>query len=151
MDEAAELIGTATTERDGLMAKKCYNIGVRRALILSGNNSKRLVKIVSIPKLTYIRYIVFVQGFYEIAPIFCSINIRSDSTGVFSTVLNSILPIPNNIEFYTNEANGNFNVYIMSLGQPGNISHVFVTHCAEVTYDNIGDVCDLDDTCKKLE
>ena len=62
----AELIPVATTNKKGLMSKDFFNIGTRRTLMLSGDNKQRLVKIASLTKKTYIRYIVFVQGYYEI-------------------------------------------------------------------------------------
>lgn len=147
----AELIPTATAEKAGLMSKDFFNIGKRRTLKLSGDNKQRLVKIASLPKNTYIRYIVFVQGFYEIAPIMCAINIRSDSAAVFSTVVNGILPIPSNIELYTKEIDNYFNIYIRSTGQPGNTSFVLVTHVGNLPLYEIGEVYDLDSTYKKIE
>lgn len=147
----AELIPVATAGKAGLMSKDFFNIGNRRTLMLSGNNRQRLVKIVSLPKSTYIRYIVFVQGFYEISPIMCAINIRSESTAVFSTVVNGILPIPSNIELYTKEIDNYFNIYIRSTGQSGNISFVLVTHVGDRFNSEIGEVCDLDSTYKKIE
>ena len=141
----------ATAGKAGLMSKDFFNIGKRRTLMLSGDNKQRLVKIASLPKNTYIRYIVFVQGFYEISPIMCAINIRSESTAVFSTVVNSILPIPSSIEFYTKEIDNYFNIYIRSKGQSGNTSYVLVTHIGEDFYSEIGEVYDLDSTYKKIE
>lgn len=141
----------ATAEKAGLMSKDFFNIGNRRTLMLSGDNRQRLVKIVSLPKSTYIRYIVFVQGFYEISPIMCAINIRSESTAVFSTVINGILPIPSNIELYTKEIDNYFNIYIRSTGQSGNISFVLVTHVGGHFNSEIGGVYDLDSTYKKIE
>ena len=148
---AAELMPVATAGKAGLMSKDFFNIGKRRTLMLSGDNKQRLVKIASLPKNTYIRYIVFVQGFYEISPIMCAINIRSESTAVFSTVVNSILPIPSSIEFYTKEIDNYFNIYIRSKGQSGNTSYVLVTHIGEDFYSEIGEVYDLDSTYKKIE
>ena len=147
----AELIPVATAGKAGLMSKDFFNIGNRRTLMLSGENKQRLVKIVSLPKITYIRYIVFVQGFYEISPIMCAINIRSESTAVFSTVVNGILPIPSEIELYTKEIDNRFNIYIRSKGQSGNTSLVLVTHVGEYFYSEIGGVYDLDSTYKKIE
>ena len=147
----AELIPTATAEKAGLMSKDFFNIGKRRTLELSGDNKQRLVKIASLPKNTYIRYIVFVQGFYEIAPIMCAINIRSDSAVVFSTVVNGILPIPSNIELYTKEIDNYFNIYIRSTGQSGNTSFVLVTHVGNLPLYEIGEAYDLDSTYKKIE
>ena len=119
--------------------------------MLSGDNRQRLVKIASLPKITYMRYIVFVQGFYEISPIMCAINIRSESTAVFSTVVNGILPIPSEIELYTKEIDNRFDVYIRSKGQSGNTSFVLVTHLGENNYSEIGEAYDLDSTYKKIE
>ena len=147
----AELIPTATAEKAGLMSKDFFNIGKRRTLKLSGDNKQRLVKIASLPKNTYIRYIVFVQGFYEIAPIMCAINIRSDSAAVFSTVVNGILPIPSEIELYTKEVDDRFNLYIRSKGQSGNTSYVLVTHVGDLPLYEIGEAYDLDSTYKKIE
>ena len=148
---AAELIGVADAAKNGLMSKDFFNIGTRRALMLSGGNKQRLVTIASLPKKAYMRYIVYVQGFYEISPIMCTISIRSGSTAVFGTVVNGIFPIPSEIELYTKEIDNRFNIYIRSKGQSGNTSYVFVTHCAESTYSDIGDVYDLDSTYKKIE
>ena len=147
----AELMPVATAGKAGLMSKDFFNIGERRTLMLSGDNRQRLVKIASLPKKTYIRYIVFVQGFYEISPIMCAINIRSESTTVFSTVVNGILPIPSEIELYTKEIDNRFNIYIRSKGQSGNISFVLVTHVGEQFDSEIGEVYDLDSTYKKIE
>ena len=151
MYDVAGLIPTATVEKEGLMSKDFFNIGKRRTLMLSGGNRQRLVKIASLPKKTYIRYIVFVQGFYEISPIMCVINIRSESAAIFSNVVNSILPIPSSIEFYTKEIDNYFNIYIRSTGQTGNTSYVLVTHIGEDFYSEIGEVYDLDSTYKKIE
>ena len=147
----AELIPTATAGKAGLMSKDFFNIGMRGTLMLSGGNAQRLVRIASLTKKTYIRYIVFVQGFYEISPIMCAINIRSESTAVFSTVVNGILPIPSEIELYTKEIDNRFNIYIRSKGQSGNASFVLVTHVGERFYSEIGEVYDLDSTYKKIE
>ena len=147
----AELIPTATPEKNGLMSKDFFNIGKRRTLMLSGYNRQRLVKLVSLPSVAYIRYFVLVQGFYEISPIMCAINIRSDSAAIFSNVVNSILPIPSDIEFYTKEIDNYFNIYIRSTGQSGNTSFVLVTHVGEDFYSEIGEVHDLDATYKKIE
>jgi len=147
----AKLMPVATAEKAGLMSKDFFNIGKRMTFMLSGDNKQRLVKIASLPKNAYIRYIVFVQGFYEIAPIMCAINIRSESTAVFSTVVNGILPIPSEIELYTKEIDNRFNLYIRSKGQSGNTSFVLVTHVGERFYSEIGEVYDLDSTYKKIE
>lgn len=141
----------ATAGKSGLMSKDFFNIGKRRRLMLSGDNKQRLVEIASLPKNAHIRYIVFIQGFYEISPIICAINIRSDSAAVFSTVVNGILPIPSDIELYTKEIDNRFNLYIRSKGQSGNASHVLVTHVGEYFYSEIGEVYDLDSTYKKIE
>ena len=140
----------ATAEKAGLMSKYFFNIGKRRTLMLSGENKQRLVKIASLSSRAHIRYLVLVQGYYEISPILCAINIRSDSAAVFSTVVNGILPIPSDIELYTKEIDNRFNLYIRSKGQSGNTSHVCVTHCADSTYSDIGEVYDLDSTYKKI-
>ena len=147
----AELMPAATAGKAGLMSKDFFNIGKRRTLMLSGDNKQRLVKIASLPKNTYIRYIVFVQGFYEISPIMCAISIRSDSAAVFSTVVNGILPIPSYIELYTKEIDNYFNLYIRSTGQSGNTSHVLVTHVGSSSFYEIGEAYDLDSTYKKIE
>ena len=81
----------------------------------------------------------------------CAINIRSDSAAIFSNVVNSILPIPSDIEFYTKEIDNYFNIYIRSTGQSGNTSFVLVTHVGEDFYSEIGEVHDLDATYKKIE
>ena len=142
---------TATAEKAGLMSKDFFNIGKRRTLMLSGDNKQRLVKIASLSSAAYIRHLVLVQGFYEISPIICAINIRSDSAAVFSTVFTGILPIPSDIELYTKEIDNRFNLYIRSKGQSGNISFVLVTHVGEYFYSEIGEVHDLDATYKKIE
>ena len=147
----AELIPVATTNKKGLMSKDFFNIGTRRTLMLSGDNKQRLVKIASLTKKTYIRYIVFVQGYYEISPIMCAINIRSEATAVFRTVVNGILPIPSEIELYTKEIDNRFNLYIRSTGQSGNASFVLVTHVGEQFDSEIGEAYDLDSTYKKIE
>ena len=141
----------ATAEKAGLMSKDFFNIGKRRTLMLSGDNKQRLVKIASLSSAAYIRHLVLVQGFYEISPIICAINIRSDSAAVFSTVFTGILPIPSNIELYTKEIDNRFNLYIRSKGQSGNISFVLVTHVGEYFYSEIGEVHDSDATYKKIE
>lgn len=147
----AELIPVATSEKNGLMSKDFFNIGKRRTLMLSGDNKQRLVKIASLSSGAHIRHIVLVQGYYEISPIICAINIRSSSAAAFSTVVNGILPIPSEIELYTKEIDNHFNLYIRSTGQSGNISHVLVTHVGEYFYSEIGEVYDLDSTYKKIE
>ena len=147
----AELMPVATAGKAGLMSKDFFNIGKRRTLMLSGDNNQRLVNIVSLLKNTYIRHFVLVQGYYEISPIICAINIRSDSAAVFSTVVNGILPIPSEIELYTKEIDNRFNLYIRSKGQSGNTSHVLVTHVGSSSSYEIGEVYDLDSTYKKIE
>ena len=141
----------ATAEKAGLMSKDFFNIGKRRTLMLSGDNKQRLVKIASLSSQAHIRHFVLVQGYYEISPIICAINIRSDSAAVFSTVVNGILPIPSEIELYTKEIDNRFNLYIRSKGQSGNISHVLVTHLGISSFYGIGEVYDLDSTYKKIE
>ena len=141
----------ATAGKAGLMSKDFFNIGKRRTLMLSGDNKQRLVKIASLSSAAYIRYLVLIQGYYEVSPIICAINIRSDSAAVFSTVVNGILPIPSQIELYTKEIDNRFNLYIRSTGQSGNISHVLVTHVGSSSFYEIGEAYDLDSTYKKIE
>lgn len=145
----AELIGTVTESKDGLMPSLTYKIGLRTQLILSGSYAKKIVKIGAIDNKTYQRGAIKIEGFYESYSIWCMINFNT-SSDLTLKILRTDVSIPNYIEFYYKLDGGKINFYIRSTGQTGNTCYVMITHYGEALSSNIGDSYDLDDTCNMI-
>lgn len=142
----AELIGTASKSKDGLMPSLTYKIGLRTQLILSGSYAKKIVKIGAIDNIAYKRGAIKIEGYYENESILCMISFNTPSAGKISVILTNIAK-PNKIEFYYKLDGGKINFYIRSTGQIGNDCSVMITHYGRALSSNIGDSYDLDDTC----
>lgn len=142
----AELIGTASESKDGLMPSLTYKTGMRKQLILSGSYAKKIVKIGDIDYIAYQRGAIKIEGFYENESVWCMINFNTESD-LSLRISRTDVNKPNSIEFYYKLGGGKINFYIRSTGQSGNICYVMITHYGDRLSSNIGDSYDLDDTC----
>lgn len=145
----AGLIGTATTEKDGLMSVKFYLTGYRRMLTLSSPNHNKLVEIGRVNNTPYYRAFLKVEGYYESKPIMCTININVHPSSI-DVILKEILPCPAEIKFYKKITDDKISVYAMSTMSSGNTSQISVTHYSSNLSPDIGTVYDLDDTYTEI-
>lgn len=145
----AGLIGTATSEKNGLMSAEFYNTGYRKMLTLSSPNNKKLVEIGRVDNTPYFRAFLKVEGYYEEEPIMCTINIDVYTTSI-AVILKEILPCPVEIKFYKKITDDKISVYAMSTMSGGNISEISVTHYSSRLSPDIGTVYDLDDTYTEI-
>ena len=76
----AELIGTASESKDGLMPSLTYKTGLRTQLILSDSNAKKIVKIGAIDNIAYKRGAIKIEGYYENESILCMISFYTDTS-----------------------------------------------------------------------
>ena len=145
----AELIGTASESKDGLMPSLTYKTGLRTQLFLSDSNAKKIVKIGTIDNVAYKRGAIKIEGFYENESILCMISFNTSSANNINVILTNIAK-PNKIEFYYKLDGGKINFYVRSTGQKGNECRVMITHYGVALSSNIGDSYDLDDTCNMI-